>query len=75
MSSASAFCCNLAFLGKGSIPHLCVMLCPVVCVTNEKYLPLRAEMEGRKANQALSATCCKPCTLPAVLLIYSHGSV
>jgi len=54
MPFASAFCCNLAFLGKGSISHLCVMFCPVACVTDEKCLPLRSGMESRKANQPLS---------------------
>ena len=54
MPFASAFCCNLAFLGKGSISHLCVMFCPVACVTNEMCLPLRSGMESRKANQPLS---------------------
>ncbi len=63
-SFAFAFCCGFILLRKGSIPCLRVMLCPVVCFTNKKYLRLRAGMESRK-DQLLSATCCKPCTLPA----------
>ncbi len=44
------------------------MLCPVICITNNKYLPLCVGMDSRKANQLLSATRRKPCTLPAALI-------